>query len=61
MSRLYSLYYVDKYPDEVEEIIVIDMSLPKKQLECWQDGSFKKLSLEECKSFYRKSMKQVLQ
>lgn len=47
MSGLYSLYYVDKYPDEVEGIIGIDMSLPQKQLERWQNGSFKKLSSEE--------------
>ncbi len=47
MSGLYSLYYADKYPDEVEGIIGIDMSLPQKQLERWQNGSFKKLSSEE--------------
>lgn len=47
MSGLYSLYYADKYPDEVEGIIGIDMSLPQKQLERWRSGSFKKLSSEE--------------
>lgn len=47
MSGLYSLYYANKYPDEVEGIIGIDMSLPQKQLERWQNGSFKKLSSEE--------------
>lgn len=47
MSGLYSLYYADKHPDEVKGIIGIDMSLPQKQLERWQNGSFKKLSSEE--------------
>ena len=47
MSGIYSLYYADKYPDEVESIIGIDMSLPQKQLERWQNGSFKKLLSEE--------------
>lgn len=47
MSGLYSLYYADKYPNEVKMIIGIDMSLPQKQLERWQNGSFKKLSSEE--------------
>lgn len=44
---LYSLYYANKHPYEVERIIGIDMSLPQKQLERWQDGSFKKSSSEE--------------
>lgn len=35
MSGLYSLYYAHHYPDEVEGIIGIDMSLPQKQLERW--------------------------
>ena len=47
MSGLYSLYYADKYSDEVEGIIGIDMSLPQKQLERWQGNNFKKLASEE--------------
>lgn len=47
MSGLYSLYYADKYPDEVDGIIGIDMSLPQKQLERWKGGNFKKLSSED--------------
>ena len=47
MSGLYSLYYADKHPDEVKGIIGIDMSLPQKQLERWENGRFKKLSSEE--------------
>lgn len=35
MSGLYSLYYANHYPEEVEGIIGIDMSLPQKQLERW--------------------------
>ena len=35
MSGLYSLYYANHYPEEVEGIIGIDMALPQKQLERW--------------------------
>ena len=47
MSGLYCLYYASKYSEEVEGIIGLDMSLPQKQLELWQNGSFRKLSSDE--------------
>lgn len=40
MSGLYSLYYAHHYPDEMEEIIGIDMSLPQKQCERWTRDTF---------------------
>lgn len=40
MSGLYSLYYANKYPSEVSGIIGIDMSLPQKQLERWNEETF---------------------
>lgn len=42
MSGLYSLYYAHHYPDEVEGIIGIDMSLPQKQCERWTRETFPK-------------------
>lgn len=38
MSGLYSLYYANHYPEEVEGIIGIDMDLPQEQLERWPTG-----------------------
>lgn len=35
MSGLYSLFYANYYPEEVEGIIGIEMALPQKQLERW--------------------------
>ena len=35
MYGLYSLYFANHYPEEVEAIIGIDMDLPQKQLERW--------------------------
>lgn len=46
MSGLYSLYYANKYPDEVSGIIGIDMSLPQKQLERWDEETFEKTKQE---------------
>ena len=40
MSGLYALYYANKYSAEVEGVIGIDMSLPEKQIERWQKGSY---------------------
>lgn len=49
MSGLYSLYYADKYPSEVSAIIGLDMSLPQKQLERWNEETFEKTKKENSK------------
>ena len=49
MSGLYSLYYADKYPSEVSAIIGLDMSLPQKQLERWNEETFEKTKRENSK------------
>ena len=46
MSGLYSLYYANKYPSEVSAIIGLDMSLPQKQLERWNEETFEKTKQE---------------
>ena len=45
MSGLYSLYYANNYPSEVSGIIGIDMSLPQRQLEQWNEETFEKAKL----------------
>lgn len=45
MSGLYSLYYANNYPSEVSGIIGIDMSLPQRQLEQWNEETFEKTKL----------------
>ena len=45
MSGLYSLYYANNYPSEVSGIIGIDMSLPQRQLERWNEETFEKAKL----------------
>lgn len=45
MSGLYSLYYANNYPSEVSGIIGIDMSLPLRQLEQWNEETFEKAKL----------------
>lgn len=47
MSGLYSMYYADKYPNEVSSIIGIDASLPQKQLERWTKDSFENAKLSK--------------
>lgn len=47
MSGLYSLYYANNYPSEVLGIIGIDMSLPQKQLERWNEETFEKAKLSK--------------
>lgn len=47
MSGLYSLYYANNYPSEVSAIIGIDMSLPQKQLEQWNEKTFEKDKINE--------------
>lgn len=47
MSGLYSLYYANKYPNEVKAIIGIDASLPQKQLERWTDKTFEDKKLNK--------------
>lgn len=47
MSGLYSLYYANKYPSEVLGIIGIDMALPQKQLEEWNEETFEKAKLSQ--------------
>lgn len=46
MSGLYSLYYANNYPSEVSAIIGLDMSLPQKQLERWNESNFEKITPE---------------
>lgn len=46
MSGLYSLCYANKYPSEVSAIIGLDMSLPQKQLERWNESNFEKITEE---------------
>ncbi len=47
MSGLYSLYYASNYPSEVLGIIGIDMSLPQKQLERWNEETFERAKLSQ--------------
>lgn len=47
MSGLYSLYYANKYPSEVLGIIGMDMALPQKQLEEWNEETFEKAKLNQ--------------
>ncbi len=47
MSGLYSMYYANKYPNEVSSIIGIDASLPQKQLERWTKDSFENAKLSK--------------
>lgn len=42
MSGIYCLYYANNYPSEVSGIIGIDMSLPQKQLERFNEETFEK-------------------
>lgn len=37
MSGLYALYFASNFPEKVEAIVGIDMSLPQKQIERWSD------------------------
>ena len=46
MSGLYSLYYANNYPQEVNAIISIDASLPQKQLERWNKQTFENVKLD---------------
>ncbi len=38
MSGLYALYLASKFPEKVEAIVGIDMSLPQKQIERWSNN-----------------------
>ena len=56
MSGLYSLYYANNYPSEVSGIIGIDMSLPQRQLEQWNEETFEKAKLSSESSNLNVSM-----
>ena len=49
MSGLYSLYYANKYPEEIFAIIGIDIPTPKLCLEYFKGDRYKQYSLDEVK------------
>ena len=50
ISGLYSLYYANKYPDEIFALIGIDISTPKLCLEYFKGDRYRQYSLDEVKN-----------